>query len=125
MSEIEDRAALIAEAGEYADAIQGGESDNWKRLVVCVDNLANALAQAERVELADSKVIDILQAHIIDLDQKLTERAATIDAAHVDIYALIDDLFLARANGTIYTYGNIQARLGHTARILMGTEGTR
>ncbi len=35
---------LIAEAREYADAIQGGENENWMRLVTHVDALADALA---------------------------------------------------------------------------------
>ena len=87
MSDIEDRAALIAEAGEYADAIQGGESDNWKRLVVCVDNLANALALSERDRtqaitdaITAEDQANNLAGDVAQMEQKLTEQAATLAA---------------------------------------------
>ena len=74
--------------------------------------------------LHDTDVAELITA-LERAELELTEQAAAIDAAHADIYALIDDLSLGRANGKIYTYANVQARLSHTAAILTSTEGTR
>ena len=66
MSETNERAALIAEAREYADAMHGGETEKWMRLVACVDNLATALADSEREQAA---TIDAALAYCARTDQ--------------------------------------------------------
>ena len=81
---------------------------NVNARVALMDKAADALEKAERIELADSKVIDILQAHIIDLDRKLTQRAATIKT----LQAYADDLsqYLTDAMRIISAEGDVLAQ---------------
>ena len=71
-----DNKVLIARLLNESGIATGGINAR----VALMDKAADALEKSDRIELADSKVIDILQAHIIDLEQKLTEQAATIEA---------------------------------------------
>ena len=108
-----DNKALIARLLNESGVATGGINAR----VALMDKAADALEKADRIERADSKVIDILQAHIIDLEQKLTEQAATIEAA----LKITDDM---RSDG--WPSGNTVPGLGDKLyHILSGTEGTR
>ena len=130
-----DNRALIAEGrsasewGFCTPACPRGEHEHALSLTA---RLVVALAQSERERdeaQAEAKRYRAKYRHEftenVCITQKLTEQAATIEAVGVDIAKVIADLDRARANGTTYTYGNIQERLRHTSRILSGREGTR
>lgn len=82
---VDENTELIARIESAISLAFEGEGEAWSDQL-SGDRLASvatraieelvtaALAKSERAEAADSKVIDILQAQIIDMDQKLTEQ---------------------------------------------------